>query len=51
MPRALAVGVTPTEVTTDRAPAYLRVLDEHVPAALHVIEQTPTTALKSTMAD
>jgi transposase, IS6 family len=37
--RALAVGVTPTEVTTDRAPAYPRVLDEHVPAALHVVEQ------------
>ncbi len=37
--RALAVGVTATEVMTDRAPAYPRVLDEHVPAALHVIEQ------------
>ena len=37
--RALAVGVPPTDVTTDRAPAYPRVLDEHVPAALHVVEQ------------
>ena len=37
--RALAVGVTPTEVTTDRAPGYPRVLDESVPAALHVVEQ------------
>jgi len=37
--RALAVGVRPTEVTTDKAPAYPRVLDEHVPAALHVVEQ------------
>ena len=37
--RALAVGVTPTEVTTDRAPAYPRVLDEYAPAALHVVEQ------------
>ncbi len=37
--RALAVGVTPIEVTTDRAPAYPRVLDEHVPAALHTVEQ------------
>jgi transposase, IS6 family len=36
--RALAVGVTPTEVTTDRAPAYPRVLDEHVPVVLHVVE-------------
>ena len=37
--RALAVGITPTEVTTDRAPAYPRVLDEYVPAALHTVEQ------------
>jgi transposase, IS6 family len=37
--RALAVGVTPTEVTTDRAPAFPRVLNELVPAALHVAEQ------------
>jgi transposase-like protein len=37
--RALAVGVKPTEVTTDRAPAYPRVLDEQVPTALHVVEQ------------
>jgi transposase, IS6 family len=36
---ALALAVRPTEVTTDRAPAYPRVLDEHVPAALHVVEQ------------
>jgi IS6 family transposase len=37
--RALTVGVAPTEVTTDRAAPYPRVLDERVPAALHVIEQ------------
>ena len=37
--RALAVGVRPTEVTTDRAPASPRVLDEYAPAALHVVEQ------------
>ena len=37
--RAIAVGVTPTEVTTDRAAAYPRVLDEQIPAALHVVEQ------------
>ena len=36
---ALAVGITPTEVTTDRAPAYPRLLDEYVPAALHTVEQ------------
>ena len=29
----------PSEVTTDRAPAYLRVLDEVLPEALHVVEQ------------
>ncbi len=32
-------GPTPVEVTTDKAPAYLRVLDELAPAALHVTEQ------------
>jgi transposase-like protein len=37
--RALAVGVRPVEVTTDQAPAYPRVLDEQLPAALHVIER------------
>jgi transposase-like protein len=37
--RALTVGVTPTEVTTDKAHAYLRVLDEMVPSALHTVEQ------------
>ncbi len=37
--RALAVGVLPSEVTTDRAPAYPRVLDEHAPAAMHVFER------------
>jgi transposase, IS6 family len=37
--RALGHGPSPTEVTTDRAAAYLRVLDELVPAACHVTEQ------------
>ncbi len=37
--RALAAGVVPVEVTTDRAPAYPRVLDELVPAALHNTQQ------------
>jgi hypothetical protein len=32
--QALEHGPCPTEVTTDRAPAYLRVLDEFLPAAL-----------------
>ncbi|WP_027140918.1 IS6 family transposase [Pseudofrankia saprophytica] len=34
--RALSHGRRPVEVTTDRAPAYPRVLDEQVPAAHHV---------------
>jgi transposase-like protein len=36
---ALEHGPAPTEVTTDRAPAYPRVLDELLPAACHVTEQ------------
>ena len=34
--RALGGATTPAEVTTDRAPAYPRVLDELLPAAQHV---------------
>jgi transposase, IS6 family len=37
--RALRAGTIPGEVTTDRAPAYPRVLDELVPSALHTVEQ------------
>lgn len=37
--RALRAGTVPVEVRTDRAPAYLRVLDEMVPSALHIVEQ------------
>ena len=37
--RALRAGTVPAEVTTDRAPAYLRVLDELVPAALHTVQR------------
>src|SRR5205814_5621201 len=37
--RALRTGTVPVEVTTDRAPAYPRVLDELVPSALHIAEQ------------
>ena len=32
-------GTRPAEVTTDRAPAYPRVVDELLPAACHVVEQ------------
>lgn len=37
--RALKAGPAPVEVTTDRAPVYLRVIDDFVPAALHVLDQ------------
>jgi transposase-like protein len=37
--RALATGVVPVEVTTDRAPAYPRVLDELAQTAMHNTEQ------------
>jgi transposase, IS6 family len=37
--RALRHGPRPTEVTTDRAPAYPRVLEELVPAARHLRER------------
>jgi IS6 family transposase len=37
--RALTVGTRPVEVTTDRAHAHPRVLDEQLPAALHVLER------------
>ncbi len=36
---ALDTGSAPVEVTTDRAPAYPRILDELAPAALHITEQ------------
>jgi transposase, IS6 family len=37
--RALRAGTIPVEVTTDRAPAYPRILDELVPSAQHIVEQ------------
>jgi transposase-like protein len=37
--RALRHGSQPAEVTTDRAPAYPRVLEELAPAACHITEQ------------
>jgi transposase, IS6 family len=37
--RALYAGTIPAEVTSDRAPAYPRVLDELIPPALHIVEQ------------
>ena len=40
--RALTHGVSPVEITTDRAPVYPRVLDELAPASRHVLEQYAT---------
>ena len=37
--QALRAGTTPAEITTDRAPACPRVLDELIPSALHTTEQ------------
>jgi transposase-like protein len=37
--RALYHGPRPAEVSTDRAPAYPRVLDELLPSACHVVER------------
>jgi len=37
--RALRAGTIPAEVTTDRAPAYPRVLEELIPSALHTVER------------
>ena len=44
---ALDHGVRPCEVTTDRAPAYPRVLDELIPAACHVIDQYANNPIES----
>jgi IS6 family transposase len=44
--RALEHGPRPTEVTTDRAPAYQRVLDELLPAACHVMQRGYSQATK-----
>jgi IS6 family transposase len=45
--RARAVGTVPVEVTMDRAPAYPRVLDEYVQAALHVTQQYANNAVET----
>ena len=37
--RALRAGTIPAEVTTDRAAAYPRSLDELIPSALHTVER------------
>jgi transposase, IS6 family len=45
--RALERSSSPIEVTTDRAAAYPRVLDELVPAACHITEQHANNAIES----
>jgi transposase-like protein len=45
--RALEHGPSPTEVTTDRAAVYPRVLAELVPAACHVTEQYANNAIEA----
>jgi transposase-like protein len=45
--RALEHRPSPTDVTTDRAAAYPRVLDELVPAARHVTEQYANNAIEA----
>jgi transposase, IS6 family len=45
--RALEHGPSPTEVNTDRAPAYPRVLDELLSAACHIVEQYATNPIEA----
>jgi IS6 family transposase len=45
--RALEYGPHPSEVTTDRAPAYPRVLDELLPGACHVVEHYANNPVES----
>jgi transposase, IS6 family len=40
--RALRLGPAPVEVTTDRAPVYPRLIEEHAPASRHITEQYAT---------
>ena len=45
--QALALGTVPVEVTTDRAPAYPRVLDELIASAMHTTEQYANNAVEA----
>ena len=45
--RALRAGTIPAEVTTDRAPAYPRVLDELIPSALHTVERYANNSVET----
>jgi transposase-like protein len=43
----LEQGLLPSEVSTDRAPAYPQVIDELLPAACHVIDQHANNSIES----
>jgi transposase, IS6 family len=45
--RALATGSVPVEVTTDRAPAYPRIIEELLPQAMHTTEQYANNGVES----
>jgi len=45
--RALRFGPSPIEVVTDRARAYLRVVDELAPAARHITERCANNSIES----
>jgi transposase-like protein len=45
--RALEHGPRPSEVSTDQAPAYPRVVDELLPAACHVMERYGNNPIES----
>jgi IS6 family transposase len=45
--QALEHGPHPTEVSTDRAPAYPRVVDELMPIACHIVEQYATNPIEA----
>lgn len=44
---ALQHGTHPTEVNTDRAPAYVRVLDEVLPGACRIVEPYANNPVES----
>jgi IS6 family transposase len=44
---AMSFGPSPVEVTTDRAPAYPRLLDELAPGARHILDQYANNAVEA----
>jgi transposase-like protein len=41
------MGTRPTEVSTDRAPAYPRVIEELAPAARHILERYASNPIEA----